>query len=85
MKARIKFDSNARDRPPVDVYVAPTVLEDGSLWSVVCRPQDVHDEGWGWTAQVEFLAPHAPHEVLISGFRFKLYEGPHAVAEVRVL
>lgn len=85
-RAIIEFDPGYRTQPPKDRYVAPILFgEDGGLWSLVCEKRgQLDDEGWIWIADVEFLAPRAPHDKLVTGFEFELIEGAHVSAKGRI-
>lgn len=83
-EALIEFLPGVRHAPPEEQYCAP-IKARGGLWSLWCERQgEARDEGWTWDAEVEFLVPSAPHEVLKPGFKFELLEGPTVVARGRV-
>jgi hypothetical protein len=48
---------------------------------MAARPADSTD----WLAQVRFLVDEAPHEILVEGARFELYEGEKCVARGTVI
>jgi hypothetical protein len=54
-------------------------------WSVVCRfSEPPAEQGSPSTGRVSFLVEHAPHERLVPGRRFDLYEGPTRIAAVEL-
>jgi hypothetical protein len=54
-------------------------------WSVVLELHGPADGAGVSRADVRFLVPEAPHELLRPGARFDLYEGARRVAQVDVL
>ena len=49
-------------------------------WSIIATFRDAIDEGGDVTAEIEFLSPEAPQELLAKGARFTLVEGTRTVA-----
>ena len=55
-------------------------------WSVVCRfDEPPAEQGSPSVARVRFMVDGAPHERLVPGRRFGLYEGPTRVAEIELV
>jgi len=79
--------------PPVhanEKLIRPARFEDQvedwlkNAWSVVLVPEGALDhEGNQW-ATARFLMPDAPHEWLAVHQRFTLFDGPLAIADVRI-
>jgi hypothetical protein len=56
-----------------------------AAWSVVLELHGPADGGGTSRADVKFLVPEAPHDLLRPGTRFDLYEGARRVAQVDVV
>ncbi len=54
-------------------------------WSLVVEKDESLSEEYRWFADVHFLMDGAPHEALIPGRAFELYEGNKLVARGRIL
>ena len=55
-------------------------------WSIVCRfAEPPAEQGSPSVARVRFMVDAAPHERLVPGRRFGLYEGRRQVAEVELV
>ena len=86
--ADVEFDSGVRSTPPEGWY-APTVRFDENSdesWSIGMKlSQDRDDDVWTKRAQIDFVADEAPHDRLIRGAEFDIYEGPYRVGRIRVI
>ena len=73
---------------PVDVRYYPLIYSkaipfDGTTWSVSIYHKKI--SGLISEADMSFLSPDAPHEVLTTGMVFDLYEGPKCVASGEII
>jgi len=67
-------------------YTAPTRFEsqppgpEGANWSLVVDRMPQSPGSMEWIAEVHYVAEEAPHELLLPGACFELYEGKKCVA-----
>ncbi len=83
----LKPEEGGRRVPPSGPrYVAPARFDaqaaglEGANWSLVVDLQSHPAGATDWIAEVRYLVGEAPHEVLLQGARFELYEGKKCVA-----
>jgi hypothetical protein len=87
----LRAQEGGRSAPPTGEGPTPysTIVKLGGLdddwppeqaWSLVVQKIAAPDE-YTWDADVRFLAPGAPSEVLTPGRTFELYEGHRLVAK----
>lgn len=94
-KATIRWISSqmgGRKAPPLGPqYSAPVRFADAAdkwpreAWDLVVDLIACSEDNSGWTADVHFRMPDAPHFLLKDGAEFELYEGGRRVAEGHVL
>lgn len=94
-KALIRWlppERGGRKSPPTGQYRAVSRFEDSrdrwpeAVWSIVVDPvRSVGDQNLAILAEVQFLMPEAPSELLTEGARFELCEGYRVVAKGVVL
>ncbi len=96
MKARafiswIPAAKGGPSRPPTGVTFRADVRFDDDLnwpaegWTLVVRPIKRFSRGQLVFAEVEFLVPDAPHDLLRNGARFQLFDGRRPIAHGLVL
>lgn len=80
-------EEGGRHQPPRGPrYVAPARFEgqaagvEGANWSLVVDLGSPPSGSADWIAEVRYLVDEAPHELLLVGARFELYEGKKCVA-----
>lgn len=80
-------EEGGRRHPPSGPrYVAPARVDgqvagpDGANWSMVVEWLTQPTDPIEWIAEVRYLVDEAPHELLMRGVRFELYEGKKCVA-----
>lgn len=83
----LKPEEGGRRLPPSGPrYSAPARFEgqtagpEGANWSLVVDLKSHPPGGADWIAEVRYLVADAPHELLLLGARFELYEGKKCVA-----
>jgi len=93
MRAMIHWltkEEGGRSMPPAGVGNPPysTVVEfpdvDVGSWSLVVEKIEALSNEYDWTADVHYLFPDAPHELLQAGREFELYEGKKCVARGQI-
>lgn len=83
--AIVAFDLEARSRPPSDQYAALVDVGNGPQWSLGMNIlQDWDGDEWTKLAEVDFVVDEAPHDELVRGAKFALYEGPERVGHLVV-
>lgn len=95
MKARINWlppEHGGRQRPPIGVrYVTVSRFDQDDeqwrkeAWSLVLEKNEPSKNPLETVADIHFLAPDAPDELLYKGAVFELYEGRRRVAMGEVL
>ena len=65
------------------VIIAKPLEATGSNWSVAVVNKTI--EGLASEAEIAFMSPEAPHDVLAPGLPFDLYEGQNLVASGNVI
>jgi hypothetical protein len=84
-------EGGRRTLPTGPRYSTPARFEgqapgpEGANWSLVLDLKTSPPQSTDWIADVRFLFPEAPHELLSKGARFELYEGKKCVARGVVL
>jgi hypothetical protein len=88
----VKEEAGGRQSPPAGPrYVTVVRFDDeqdkwpSEAWSLVVDFHESPDESLCMTADVSFLAPEAPVELLRTGSTFQLFEGAKVVARGEVL
>ncbi len=98
MRAEIEWipkDRGGRSQPPDGVGAIPYMPEvrlpdaEGAwpaseAWSLIVERIEAFGEPSRWTAEVRFRVEEAPHELLLEGQEFVLYEGRKCVARGRI-
>ena len=83
---RTPEEGGRRVPPSGPRYIAPARFEgqaagpEGAKWSLVVDPISHPPGSAEWVAEVRYLVDEAPHELLLLGARFELYEGKKCVA-----
>lgn len=83
--AVVQFDPDSRSIPPEESFAGLVDGPEETKWSLGMNIiRDLDDEGWVKVAEVDFVADDAPHQLLVRGANFRLFEGPIEIGSVEI-